>query len=114
MPPGLRQNVLLVPAVFFMVGVISLLKAMIYVKTTEFAVTNMRVIVKTGWMSHNVVELRHDKIEGLNLQQTFNGRVWDYGTLVLSGTGGDKSYIALISHPSAFCNQAMQIIGQRR
>lgn len=113
-PRGAPQGSALVfPGVFLLLFLIALVKAMIYIRTTEFAVTNIRVIAKKGWLSHNVVELRHDKIEGLTMQQTMTGRLYNFGTLVLSGTGGDKTYIELIGHPSAFCNQAMQIITQK-
>ena len=55
--------------------------------TTEIVVTNYRFIVKTGWIARQTQEVSLDKIEEINLKQTFWGRVWGYGTLNVRGTG---------------------------
>jgi uncharacterized membrane protein YdbT with pleckstrin-like domain len=102
-----------VPSVIALIGLFKILAAMVYVNTTEFVVTSARVIAKTGWFSHQVLELRHDKIEGLTMQQTASGVAMNYGTLVLSGTGGDKTLIPTIGDPAEFCNQAMGVITKR-
>ena len=57
------------------------------IKTSEFVVTNKRVIVKVGVIRRYSLELLLSKIEGLRIEQGILGRIFDYGTVVASGTG---------------------------
>lgn len=49
--------------------------------TTEFAVTNQRVVIKYGILSKNVEEAPLDKIQNISLRQSFIGRLLGYGTM---------------------------------
>ena len=51
--------------------------------TTEFAVTNQRIVIKHGIISKNVDEASLDKIQNISLRQSFSGRMVDYGTIVV-------------------------------
>jgi uncharacterized membrane protein YdbT with pleckstrin-like domain len=72
----------------FMIGIIFFIFAIIRVMTTELALTNKRVIAKTGFIRRDTVELRLEKVEGLNINQGIIGRIFNYGTVIVSGTGG--------------------------
>ena len=56
----------------------------------EFVVTNKRVIVKTGLISRKTLEMNLNKIESVNVDQSIMGRMLDYGTITIIGTGGTK------------------------
>jgi uncharacterized membrane protein YdbT with pleckstrin-like domain len=88
-------GVLLLPAVG--IGLIFLIWAYISYKTTEFAVTDKRIIAKTGLVSRNTVEMFLDKVESLNVTQTVLGRILDYGTVTIRGTGSTSEPIKNIS-----------------
>lgn len=71
-------------------------------KTSEFAVTNKRVIIKTGFISRRTIELNLSKIESVQVEQGILGRILGYGTIVLIGTGGTKEPFNSISDPLTF------------
>jgi uncharacterized membrane protein YdbT with pleckstrin-like domain len=70
--------------------------------TSEFAVTNKRVIMKMGWISRRVLELNLHKIESVNVDQSLLGRLLGYGTITVIGTGGTRETFDRIAHPLAF------------
>lgn len=87
---------------FFLIALFVGLVAHIRVKTSEFAVTNKRVLIKVGVVSRRSLELLLAKIEGIGVNQSITGRLLDYGTIVVSGTGGTKEPFKIIAKPLAF------------
>ncbi len=83
-------------------GLILIIIAVLRVMTTELALTNKRVIAKTGFIRRDTVELRLDRVEGLMVSQDIIGRMLNYGTVVVTGTGGIKTPIPFISNPIDF------------
>lgn len=59
----------------------------IYVCTTEIAVTTFRLVFKTGWIARNTQEVSLNKIEEITLHQSILGRIFNFGVLVVRGTG---------------------------
>ncbi|HAS85406.1 MAG TPA: hypothetical protein DCS31_01200 [Candidatus Competibacteraceae bacterium] len=70
--------------------------------TSEFAITNKRVIIKVGFISRRTLEMNLNKIESVNVDQSFWGRIFGYGTIVVIGTGGTREPFQVISNPMAF------------
>jgi membrane protein YdbS with pleckstrin-like domain/DNA-directed RNA polymerase subunit RPC12/RpoP len=70
--------------------------------TSEFAVTNKRVLIKTGWIRRNSLETLLTKIESIRVDQSVLGRMLDYGTIIISGTGGSKEPFHKIAQPMMF------------
>jgi uncharacterized membrane protein YdbT with pleckstrin-like domain len=90
------------------IGLIFLIWAYIRYKTTEFAVTDRRIIAKTGLISRSTVELFLDKVEALHVDQSVWGRLLDFGTIIIRGTGTTLEPIRSISAPLALRKQFMQ------
>ena len=90
------------------VGLVLLIWAWIRYKTTEFAVTDRRIIVKTGLISRSTVELFLDKVEALHVDQSAAGRLLDFGTITVRGTGTTLEPISDISAPLELRKQFMQ------
>jgi uncharacterized membrane protein YdbT with pleckstrin-like domain len=59
--------------------------------TTEIAVTDKRVIVKTGFITRHTVEMNMDKVSSVDVDQSLLGRILDYGTIQVIGTGGTQN-----------------------
>ncbi len=76
--------------------------AILKVITTELALTNKRVIAKAGFIRRETVELRLEKIESLMVSQGIFGRILNYGSIAVVGTGGTKTPIPYISNPTSF------------
>src|SRR3970282_1297220 len=74
-------------------GVIAFLAAIpawIERRTSEFAVTNKRVIVKIGWIRRRSDETLLTKIEGIEVIQGVWARMLNYGPIIITGTGGSR------------------------
>lgn len=83
-------------------GLLLLIIAVIRVLTTELVLTNKRVIAKTGFIRRNTIELRLEKVEGFMVNQGILGRIFNYGSVLVSGTGGIRTPIPFIYHPTEF------------
>jgi len=70
--------------------------------TSEFAITNRRVLIKVGIVSRHSVELLLTKVEGVGVDQALVGRLLGYGTIVVTGTGGTREAFERIAHPLRF------------
>jgi uncharacterized membrane protein YdbT with pleckstrin-like domain len=70
--------------------------------TSEFAITNKRVIMKVGLIRRKALEMNLSKIESVNVDQTIMGRIFGYGTVTIIGTGGTRESFHRISKPMEF------------
>lgn len=86
---------------------IDLVRAILYATSTELAVTNRRVIAKFGFIRRNTVELRNDRIESLHVNQGILGRIFNFGSLVITGSGGTNAPIPYIANPLGFRSSAL-------
>jgi len=83
-------------------GVFLLLRAWLIYRTTELAITTKRIVSKTGIIRRSTMELRLDKIESIKVDQHLMGRLLNFGSITLAGTGGDKTPIECIRAPLDF------------
>jgi uncharacterized membrane protein YdbT with pleckstrin-like domain len=84
------------------VGLAFLIIAYIRIKSTEVAVTTKRLIVKHGFVRRNTVEINLSKVESIQVDQNVLGRMLNFGTLMISGTGTSHAPIDGIADPMAF------------
>lgn len=89
-------------------GLIFWIVAIIHYKTTELAFTNKRVIAKFGLISRKTIELNISKVESMQVNQGILGRIFNYGTLVISGAGNPQAPILGISDPMSFRRAFME------
>jgi uncharacterized membrane protein YdbT with pleckstrin-like domain len=79
--------------IWFLVGLIWLMKVILLRASTEYAVTNERIIIKKGVVARNVKDIKLRQIEGTQVVQGIIGRIFSYGTLRIRGTGqGEQTY----------------------
>lgn len=74
----------------------------IHRKTSEFAVTNRRVIIKIGVLDRRTLELNLSKVESVEVDQTLWGRMFGYGELEVIGTGGTREKFVHVGNPLGF------------
>lgn len=84
------------------IGVVLFIAAVIRMKTTEFAVTDRRVILKRGWLTRTTEELAVESIEAVHLDQSVWGRLFRYGRLVVTGTGDARVRFPPMAEPIEF------------
>ena len=78
------------------------LQAYVRRRTSEFAVTTKRVILKLGVMNTRSVELLLGKVEGISVTQSLPGRLFGFGAIVVTGSGGTQEPFSGIQAPLAF------------
>ena len=91
-------------------GAIVILMGMIRRNATEMAVTNRRVVIKTGMASRKTIEMLLGKVESIEVSETAVGRMLGYGTIVVIGTGGTPEPFHKVAHPLEFRSQVQQQI----
>lgn len=68
----------------------------------ELAVTNRRVLAKSGLIRRTTSELYLNRIEGVEVVQGLAGRVLGFGTVRVRGTGDQIAEVRSIRDPLAF------------
>jgi uncharacterized membrane protein YdbT with pleckstrin-like domain len=92
----------IIAALLGLLGLVSGLDAVIRRSTTELAVTDRRVIYKTGIFQRHSMEMNRSKVETVGVDQSILGRILGYGTVVVRGTGGSFEPIRFIGDPLSF------------
>jgi uncharacterized membrane protein YdbT with pleckstrin-like domain len=77
---------------------------------TEMAVTNRRVVVKTGLASRRTIEMLLNKVETIEVTEPGMGRMLGYGSILVIGTGGTSEPFHRMAHPLEFRNSVQQEI----
>lgn len=77
--------------------------------TSEFAITNKRIIIKVGFISRRTLEMNLAKVESVNVDQGVLGRILGYGCVTVIGTGGTKEPFHCLSDPLAFRRAFQQL-----
>jgi uncharacterized membrane protein YdbT with pleckstrin-like domain len=97
-------------SLLFIYSILLGLQALIVMFTTEFAVTNRRVIAKTGFIRRHTLEMLLPKIESVSVRQNVLGRLVNFGTVTVTGTGGTKESFRAIVEPIGVRKKINQII----
>lgn len=88
------------------VGIIYFIYEMLRLNTTEFAVTNRRIVIKRGILSAHVDQLSLSSIEGADLDQGIIGRLFGFGSLAIEGRGEGVLAFPTMAKPGEFLKEA--------
>lgn len=78
--------------------------------SSEFAVTNKRVLIKTGLLGRETFETLLSKVESVHVHQGVLARLLGYGTIIFRGTGGSENVFGKIDHPMDFTRHVLEQI----
>jgi uncharacterized membrane protein YdbT with pleckstrin-like domain len=84
--------------------------AYVIYRTSEYGITNMRVIVKVGFIQRHTLEILLTRIESIQIVQSIPGRLLNYGTIVIAGTGGSRDAFRNMPNPMVFHRIAQEQI----
>lgn len=73
--------------------------------SSEFAVTDKRVLAKHGFIERESIETLLSKVEAIGVDQGIVGRLLGYGSITITGTGGTEESFPRISRPLEFRRQ---------
>ena len=85
-------------------GLFQLIKRILLKMDTEYVVTNKKVILKSGILSQDALELVLNKREGIRINQSLMGRMLGFGSIVVT-TGGVTNKFDFITNPIKFRNE---------
>lgn len=79
-------------------------QALTYV-TSEYVITNKRLMMKEGFFFRRANEMRLTTITNVAITQSLLGQLLNYGSLIINSFGGVDDVFSLIDHPFAFQKQ---------
>jgi uncharacterized membrane protein YdbT with pleckstrin-like domain len=98
--------------VLLVAGGVPLMIALGRQRASEFAVTNKRVIFKTGIVHRNTTEIFLNKIESVGVSQTTTGRLLGFGSIAIHGTGGSTEPFLRMARPFELRRQVQEQIAK--
>ena len=87
------------------IGLLLAIAPAIHYASSEFAVTDKRVVAKLGFIERESLETLLSKIEAIGVDQGIVGRMLGYGTITITGTGGTEESFPRIADPLEFRRQ---------
>ncbi len=99
---------LIFSGIFLAAALIHALVIWILYISAEFGITNQRVIVKEGFLKRKTVEVFLKSVESVQVDQSIWGRILNFGTIIVSGTGGVTDPLNMIRKPLDFKKQVQQ------
>ena len=90
---------LIVAGLLVVIAFVSFARAWFRRWTTEIAVTDRRIILKRGFIRRHTMEMNMQKVESVDVDQTQLGRIFDYGTITIRGTGSSFETLRMVDSP---------------
>lgn len=94
---------------YFIATIVLVWKLIVYI-TSEFCITNKRVLIKVGFIKRKSLEILLTKVEGIFITQNIPGRIFGYGSIVVNGTGGTREPFAVIANPLEFRHKLQEVM----
>lgn len=91
--------------IFFVATILVLIRTGFTLISTEFGLTDRRIIAKRGFIKRDSLELMLNRVESIAVDQPLIGRLLGYGSIVVTGTGGTKHEYPAIANPMELRNQ---------
>jgi len=92
------------------VTLVWLIFAFLYQINSEFVITDKRLIAKYGTFSRTSIEQRLNKIDSILVKQGLLGSMFNYGRIIVMGTGVSQSPFGPIARPLEFKRAIEQAI----
>ena len=83
-----------------LIPTIRAIKESLMYKTTEYVVTDKKVVEKYGIMTTHCDEMRLDKIENITINQTTGGKMFGYGNVCIQGTKRNNIHFNRVKNPA--------------
>ena len=106
--PEVDFALMIFSGIFLAVALIHALVIWINYLCAEFGITNQRVIVKEGFLKRKTIEVFLKSVESVQVDQSLWGRILNFGTVIVSGTGGVTDPLNMIRNPLDFKKKVQQ------
>jgi len=98
-------------SIALVLAAIILMQGIVRRNSTEVAVSNKRVLIKTGMGSRRTLDMMLSRVESIGVEETFWGRMLGFGSVVVRGTGGTPESFVMIANPQEFRRNVQEQIG---
>ena len=102
---GKHEAVKIIGALLVLIGFVGVINAYVRASSSEFAVTNRRIMMKTGIANRRLIELQLNRSEGLVIDQGIIGRIFNYGTIIIRSGGTMEEIFSPVADPYEFKRQ---------
>ncbi len=97
-------------ALLFVLYFIHTLQALVVMVTTEFAITNKRLLARRGLVRKHTLEVPLPRVESVAVRQGPLGTFLDYGTVTVAARGGGRRSFPAIEAPTVLRMKIRQAI----
>jgi len=108
--PEVNYALVIFSGIFLAISLIHALVIWVNYLCAEFGITNQRVIVKEGFLKRKTIEVFLKSVESVQVDQSIWGRILNFGTVIVSGTGGVTDPLNMIRKPLDFKKQVQQCL----
>jgi hypothetical protein len=95
------------------IAALLLLRSWLMRKYLLLATTSNRVIIRHGIVNQQRLDLRHSKIESIEILRTLPGMIFGYANVILAGTGQQRIMIPYIEDAESFRDNLTQKLLER-
>jgi uncharacterized membrane protein YdbT with pleckstrin-like domain len=92
------------------IGAFHFVSTFLNIKSSIYAVTNKRVVIKTGFIRRDSLDISINRIEGVSLEQNIAGRIFNFGNVYINGVGGDKAKAEFVGDPVGFKRSIQEVL----
>ena len=86
---------------FLVLAVFAFLRAWLIRLSTEIVVTDRRIIYKVGFIRRRTMEMNMTKVETVDVEQSIAGRILNFGTILVRGSGTSYEPLSMVANPLA-------------
>ena len=84
---------------FVGISVVWLISEFIRYQFTWMQVKPKNVILQSGFLVQQTIDIPLKRIESIDTRQTIMGTIFNYGDIIIIGSGGSKQIINCVNHP---------------
>ncbi|TAL64275.1 MAG: PH domain-containing protein [Legionella sp.] len=81
---------------------------------SSLTIQRKRVIIRTGVIVRQTVDVALNKIETMDIRQSILGSIFQYGTLIIIGTGGSRQLINFLQRPLTCRRYIEQLMNEQQ
>lgn len=93
-----------------LIPTVKAITATVRYRTTEYLITDKKVMEKNGWISTHTDEMPLTKIENVVVSYTFWGKIFNYGTIIFQGANRNNVRFDYIKNAEALKKQVNDLI----
>jgi len=86
----------------FLIAIVTGIDSTLDYVFSEIALTNMRIMIKLGFLARTSMETGIQNISSIRIEQSIMGRLLDYGTVIINDVGSTRTPFRRIANPYGF------------